>query len=110
MSLRGWIHATRAASAAGLAAFAVVVLGARAGGDLESFFNTWVYLGLIVFACVVVGSRAVLVARERPAWVAFTAAIACWTFGEFWFAFARPETYPSLGDFGFLGFYPLVYI
>ena len=110
MTLRGWIHATRAASAAGLAAFALVTLAAPAGGGLESFFNVWVYLGLIAFACVITGSRAVLVARERPAWVAFTAAGASWLFGEIWYAAAKPEEYPSLGDVGFIGFYPLVYL
>src|SRR3990170_2397573 len=110
MSLRGWIPLMRAASAAGLAAFAAVIVNAPQGSDLEAFFNLWVYIGLMVFACVVVGSRAQLVARERAAWAAFTIALISWTFGEVWYAIFQPESYPSVADLGFLAFYPFVYI
>ncbi len=110
MSLRGWIPLTRALSAAGLAAFAIAIAKAPQGGDLEAFFSVEVYIGLMVFACVVVGSRAWLVPRERAAWVAFTAALTLWTFGELWYAIFHPESYPSMADLGFLGFYPCVYI
>jgi two-component system, cell cycle response regulator len=105
-----WINLTRAASVVGLAAFALVILTARPATPLEDFFNHWFYVGLMVLACIVVASRAYLDPRERPAWAAFTAATACWTFGEIYFAFVQPETYPSLGDVGFIAFYPLVYI
>ena len=98
------------ASVAALAVFALVTVLGRPGSGLEAFFNMWVYCGLMVLACVVVGSRAILVPRERPAWVAFTAALASWTFGEIWYAAVQPEEYPSLADVGFIGFYPLVYI
>jgi diguanylate cyclase (GGDEF)-like protein len=94
----------------GLAAFAVITVGSWSGSGVESFFNVWVYNALMVLACVVVASRALLVAHERHAWVAFTAATASWTFGEIWYAAAKPESYPSLADLGFIGFYPLVYI
>ena len=110
MALRGWIRLTRAASAVGLAAFALVTLGARPGSGVESFFNEWVYLALMVLACVVIASRALLVADERAAWVAFTVATASWTFGEVWYAFANPVSYPSLADLGFIGFYPIAYV
>jgi len=110
MSLREWTRLTRAASAAGLAVFAAVTVLSRPGSGLEAFFNVWVYLGLMVLACVIVWSRALLVADERPAWVAFGAALSVWTFGEIWYAAVNPETYPSIADLGFIGFYPLVYI
>jgi diguanylate cyclase (GGDEF)-like protein len=110
VSHRRWINVTRAASAVGLATFAFVLLTARPGSPLEDFFNHWVYLSLMVLACVVVASRAYLDPRERPAWTAFTAATACWTFGEIYSVVAQPEAYPSLGDLGFIAFYPLVYI
>jgi diguanylate cyclase (GGDEF)-like protein len=110
MALRGWIRLTRAASVVGLAAFALVTVAAQPGSGLASFFNVWFYNGLMVLACVVIGSRALLVADERPAWVAFTAATASWTFGEIWYAAAKPESYPSLADLGFIGFYPLCYL
>ncbi len=110
MSHRRWIHLTRAASAAGLAVFAVVTLSASQNGELAAFFNTWVYNALMVFACIVVGSHAYLVTRERAAWTAITLALVSWTFGELWFAIFQPDGYPSVADAGFIGFYPLLYV
>ena len=98
------------AAAVGLALFAIVTLAAQPGSGLESFVNVWFYNALMVLACVVVGSRALLVADERPAWVAFTAATMSWTFGEICAAATTPESYPSLADLGFIGFYPLSYL
>ncbi len=101
---------TRVASVAGLAIFALAIVLAPPGGEVESFFNTWFYVGLMILACCVVGSRALLVPRERPAWTAFTAALLSWTFAEIWWVSVHPESYPSLADVGYLGFYPLVYL
>jgi GGDEF domain-containing protein len=36
--------------------------------------------------------------------------MACWTFGEIWYAVFQPETYPSVADLGFIAFYPLLYV
>jgi diguanylate cyclase (GGDEF)-like protein len=105
-----WVHLTRAASAAGLAVFAAYTLLAPIDDAYFTFFNTWVYDGLMVLACVVAGSHAYLVARERVAWTVITAAMACWTFGEIWYAVFQPETYPSIADVGFIAFYPLLYV
>ena len=69
----GWVHLTRVAAAAGLAAFAAVTLFAPQDGGLSAFFNVWVYDGLMVLACVIVGSHAYLVQRERVAWTVITA-------------------------------------
>jgi diguanylate cyclase (GGDEF)-like protein len=99
-----------AASAAGLAAFAAVTVGAPPASDLESFFTTWVYNGLMLLATAIAGYRAVSVERERAAWVAITLALASWSFGELWDAFAKPQSYPSLADAGYIGFYPLLYV
>ena len=98
------------ASAAGVAAFAAVTLFAPQMGPFESFCNVWVYDGLMVFACVVVGSHAYLVRRERAAWAVITLALASWTLGEIWYAARQPETYPSLADAGFIGFYVFLYV
>ncbi len=110
MPLRRWVLLTRAVSVVGFVAFALVTLLAPQAGPLEAFFNVWVYDGLMVFACVIVGSHAYLVAHERAAWIVITAALASWTFGELWYAIFEPETYPSMADVGFIGFYPLLYI
>jgi diguanylate cyclase (GGDEF)-like protein len=110
MAHQRWINITRVASVAGLAVFAAGTLVTEPGSALSGFLGTWVYNALMVFACVVVGSRAYLVERDRPAWVAFTAALACWTFGELWYTAMQPESYPSAADLGFIAFYPLVYV
>jgi two-component system cell cycle response regulator len=101
---------TRVAAAAGLGVFAAVTLFAPQDGELSAIFNTWVYDGLMVIACVIVGSHAYLVARERLAWAVITLALACWTFGELWYAIFKPETYPSMADLGYIAFYPLLYV
>jgi two-component system, cell cycle response regulator len=110
MSHERWIRLLRVACFAGLATFAVGTVAATPGSGTEDFFNHWVYNALMVLACVVVGARAYLDPRERAAWTAFTAGLVCWTFGEIYFVVAVPDTYPSLGDLGYIAFYPLVYI
>jgi diguanylate cyclase (GGDEF)-like protein len=106
----GWVELTRAAAAAGFAVFAAVTVLAPQDGGLSAAFNTWVYDGLMVFACVIVGSHAYLVARERVAWIVITAALASWTLGEIWYAVFSPTSYPSPADLGFIAFYPLLYV
>ncbi len=105
-----WVHLTRLAAAAGLAAFAAVTLFAPQDGELSAFFNIWVYDGLMVLATVITGSHAYLVARERGAWTVITIALVCWTFGEVWYAIFKPQTYPSMADLGYIAFYPLLYV
>jgi diguanylate cyclase (GGDEF)-like protein len=99
----------RVAAGAGLAAFAAVTLFAPQDGSLSAFFNVWVYDGLMVLACVIVGSHAYLVQRERAAWTVITVALGCWTFGEIWYSVFKPDTYPSMTDAGFIAFYVLLY-
>jgi two-component system cell cycle response regulator len=99
-----------AASAAGLAVFAAVTVGAPQESEISAFFNVYAYNGLILLATAIVGYRVFAVERERAAWVAITLALASWSFGELWYAFAKPESYPSLADAGFIGFYPLLYV
>ena len=95
------------AAAAGLATVAAVTLFAPQDGDLSAFFNTWVYDGLMVLACRHHGlARATWSPRERAAWTVITFALACWTFGEIWYAIFKPQTYPSMADLGYIAFYP----
>jgi diguanylate cyclase (GGDEF)-like protein len=103
------VNATLAAGAAGLAVFAAYTLLAPPDDGLFTFFNTWVYDGLMVLACVIAGSHAYLVAKERAAWTVITLALASWTFGEIYWAIFKPESYPSPADAGYVGFYFLLY-
>ena len=105
-----WVQLTCAAAFAALAGFAAYTLLAPPDDDLFTFFNTWVYDGLMVLACLIAGSHAYLVAKERTAWTVITIAIGCWTFGELWYAIFEPATYPSMADLGYIAFYPLLYV
>jgi diguanylate cyclase (GGDEF)-like protein len=109
MTVRRWVFATRVASAVGLGVFAAYTLLVSQDDALFAFFNTWVYDGLMVLACVIVGSHAYLVERERAAWTVITLSLASWTFGEIYWAIFRPDEYPSPADLGYIGFYFLLY-
>ena len=104
-----WVHVTRVASAAGLGAFAIIALFAPQNGELSAFANSWLYDGLMVFACVIVWSHAFLVARERAAWLLITMGLFSWTFGELYWTLIHPESYPSPSDAGYIGFYVFLY-
>ncbi len=110
MPHRRWIYATRAAAAVGLTVFAIFILAAPEDYRYSEFFNVWFYNGLMILACITAGSHAYLVKRDRAAWIAITAALGSWVFGEIWWAAFEPETYPSLTDAGFIGFYVLLYV
>ena len=106
----GWVPLSRAAAVVGLGVFAAGTLLGQETGPLADIFEVWVYNGLLVLACVIAGSHAYLVARERAAWSVITLALVCWTFGEIWFAIFQPGSYPSPADVGFVAFYPLLYV
>ena len=105
-----WVHLTRVASAGGLAVFAAYTLLSSSDGALFSFFNTGVYNALMILACVTAGSHAYLVKKERAAWTVITIAMSSWAFGEIWYAIFTPESYPSIADAGFIGFYLFLYV
>ena len=109
MTIRTWVSATRAASVAGLGVFAAYTLLVQQDDAHFTFFNTWVYDGLMVLACLIAGSHAYLVQRERAAWTVITLSLASWTFGEIYWAIVKPEEYPSPADLGYIGFYFLLY-
>jgi two-component system cell cycle response regulator len=110
MPHRRWVYLTRAAAAAGLAAFAAYTVLVPSDDRFFTLFNTWFYDGLMVLACVIAGSHAYLVAKDRAAWIVITTALGCWTFGELWYAVFKPETYPSMADAGYIAFYLLLYV
>jgi two-component system, cell cycle response regulator len=105
-----WVSFTRATAGAAFVVFAIVTVTVSQEERLAVVFNSWIYCGLMLFACVIAGSRAIAVERDRVAWIAITAAIVSWTFGELYYAIRQPETYPSLADLGYIGFYPFLYI
>jgi two-component system, cell cycle response regulator len=108
-SHRAWASLTWAIAVAGTLAFGLVLLTTSPGGGLNSFFDVWVYLGLILLAVAIVARRAYTVENDRAAWVVITAALACDAFAELYDAAFSPTQYPSPADFGWLAFYPLLY-
>jgi diguanylate cyclase (GGDEF)-like protein len=99
----------RVGSAVAFATFAFVTLRSVSPG-VETFFNAWFYDLILGAACVIARTRTVTVERHRGAWIAFTAAIVSWTFGELWWTFMDPTSYPSAADLGYIAFYPLTYV
>jgi len=110
MSIRKWVLATRVVAAVGVGVFAAYTLLAPSDDAYFTFFNTWVYDGLMVVACVIAGSHAYLVKQDRGAWTVITLALASWTFGEIYWAIVTPDEYPSPADLGYIGFYVLLYV
>lgn len=73
-------------------------------------------LGEAVLAGAVVGLalRAILVARDRPAWIALTLGAAAWMLGDVYrllaFSPHSPRPFPSPADAGYLLLYPFAYV
>jgi diguanylate cyclase (GGDEF)-like protein len=106
---RAWPRLAAAVALAGLAMLAAVLVATEPGSPANEFFMRWVYQGLIVLAVVIAGARAITAERDRAAWWLLTVSLACWAFGDIYYAVALPEAYPSIADYGWLAFYPLVY-
>jgi diguanylate cyclase (GGDEF)-like protein len=107
---RVWARSAWAVALAGLAVLTAVLVATEPGTRLNDFFVLWVYQGLVVLSLVVAASRAVMVSSDRSAWIVITLSLACSAFAEIYYAAVLPEAYPSLADFGWLAFYPLVYV
>jgi len=92
--------------------FALHTLGAL-GDPGDSFYDTWLYGGLLlaaVAACVV---RAVTAPEERFPWALMAAGIAFWTCGDMYWTIELADRasvpVPSAADVLYLAFYPLAY-
>ena len=96
-----------------LIAYACVLALDLGGPALPDFFSTWAYNFLIASAALLCVTRAVAVPAERIVWVLVGLALSCWTASELHFELFLAEEestpYPSVGDWLFLAFYPLVY-
>jgi two-component system, cell cycle response regulator len=117
--VRSIAPASRLIRAVGLLPLALLVvyaciLGLDLGGSpTEDFFGTWVYNLLIGASALLCVLRAVAVPVERIVWVLVGLALTCWTASELHFELVLADEeftpYPSIGDWLFLAFYPLVY-
>jgi two-component system, cell cycle response regulator len=105
--------ALRAAGAVLVLAFLAFVLHVATGVGGEALFGTWVYCAVMLGAAASCLARAVLVRRERAAWLLIGAGLLVWTGGEIYYEAAVSATgsvpIPSPADAGYLLFYPLTY-
>jgi two-component system cell cycle response regulator len=112
--LRSALRASRVLAVAGLLAFAAHTGLGLGGEGMESFFNDWVYNGLVLIGAAWCVSRAVLVRADRGAWALIGVAMACWATAEIvntvYLAKLAAPPYPSIADAFWIAFYPAVYV
>ncbi len=105
--------ALRAAGAVVVLAFGAFAIAAATGNGASTLFGTWIYCGVMVGAAASCLARAVLVRRERTAWLLIGAGLLIWTGGEIYYeaavSISGSVPIPSPADAGYLLFYPLTY-
>jgi two-component system, cell cycle response regulator len=111
---RNVVRAVQAVAFALLVAFALHTGPGLGGKGLDSFFNDWVYNGLIVVSALGCLARGVVVKHERAAWLMLGTGIAFWAAAEIlatvWLNHLQNPPYPSVADALYLTFYPAIYI
>jgi diguanylate cyclase (GGDEF)-like protein len=75
-------------------------------------YQTWFYEGLELLAALSILGRALLVRAERAAWFFIGAGVLATTCGDilYDFLYRGNPPFPSTADFGYLAFYPLLYV
>lgn len=102
-----------AAAIVALAAFAVQTTLHPWGASGTTFFENWVYNGVVVLAAVSCLSRAAFTREARAVWLSLGLGLTAWAAGEIYYSavlegMADPP-YPSLSDALSLLFYPACY-
>jgi two-component system, cell cycle response regulator len=108
------MRALVATALAGLALFALQTTAHPWGPDGTSFFEDWVYNGVVLLSALSCLARAAVVRQERAAWLSVGLGLTAWTAGEIHYSvvlqnMADPP-YPSLSDVFWLLFYPACYV
>ena len=99
-------------------AFAVYVLHPAVGlggKGLDSFFNDWLYNGLLVLAALACFARGLLRRdSQRAAWLLVGVALTAWATGDIYYSVALEHLssipFPSIDDAFYLAFYPPAYV
>ena len=93
-----------------LALYAAVTLWALGSPSLQDAVGRWVYDAVVLGAAATVLWRALTVATERRAWLAFGLGMLLWALGQTYYSavlyYASPAPFPSPADLLFLAFYP----
>ena len=108
------LAASRVLACLGLLAFATHTGLGLGGPGLDSFFNDWVYNGLVLTAAGWCIARAVFVRSERVAWALIGCALVCWATAEIlntvYVSRLEDPPYPSIADGFWIAFYPASYM
>src|ERR1700761_7834644 len=96
-----------------LVGFLAFALHAITGVGGETLFGSWIYCAVMIGAAASCLARAMLVRRERTAWLLIGAGLLIWTGGGIYYEIALSISgsipIPSPADAGYLLFYPLTY-
>jgi diguanylate cyclase (GGDEF)-like protein len=83
-------------------------------GGVDLFFDQWVYNGLLVASSMACLARGLFYRTERVPWLLLGIGLSLWTIGDLYYFFALSDRevipIPSLSDFYYLAFYPVVYV
>ncbi|HEX8745255.1 MAG TPA: diguanylate cyclase [Thermoleophilaceae bacterium] len=100
--------------AAALAVHVGHALTGAGGGAATTLVDTWVYDAVLFGAALACAGRALLVRERRLAWGALAAGLAAWASGDLYWSLAvegtPAEETVTLGDAGWLAFYPACYV
>src|SRR4029079_11828744 len=92
-------------------AYVANVLFGFGSPELDSFFNTTVYVGLIAASAVLVTARAITFRGERAGWICIAVGLITTVFAEFDYSVVMGDQadipIPSLADAGWLLTYPV---
>ncbi len=113
MGRRG-VVALAALLALGIAIHAVHAVTGFGGAGVDAAINTWVYDGVLFGAALGCALRAVLVRPCRFAWAVLALGLGAWASGDLYWSLVvegtPAEETVTLGDVGWLSFYPACYL
>ncbi|MDQ3933938.1 MAG: diguanylate cyclase [Actinomycetota bacterium] len=110
---RTFLRAVQLGAFVALVAYALHVGVGFGGEGLDTFFNDYLYNGLVLLAASSCLLRAIRVREHRGAWIVLGGALLLWAAAEIYNSFylsgMEEPPYPSLSDALWLSFYPATY-
>jgi diguanylate cyclase len=107
------VHVAGLLAVAGVLSLVLHGAGALGGPGLNGLFDDWVYSGIELLVVGLVLARALLVERDRRAWLLLAAGIGFYAAGDLYYAVALEGASsipaPSPSDVMYLLFYPCAY-
>jgi two-component system cell cycle response regulator len=110
--MRRWPALILLACGAALAALAAHALFGLGGSASDTFFNAWVYDGLILASALLCLARGMLAREDRAGWIVLGIGLVSYFGGELYWSLQIDGSppFPSPADALYLGFYPAAYV